>query len=285
MATVRELRQRTKSVKSIQHITKAMKMVAASRLRRAQERAAAGKIYALKIREMLNNIIDSEVEFKDELLQKREVKTVAYCIIGSDKGLAGAYNSNVIKKALEEFNYDDKVKIITVGRKVREYFARRNYKVEKSFENFSEKPAYTDAVELVRFMKEKYLSGEYDEIRITYTEFISPLLQEPVSVKLFPIEPPKLDNDDKHQKTEYLFEPSAEETMSILLPRYLEMEVFAALMQAATSEFGSRMTAMTMATDNSSEIIDKLTLQYNKIRQAGITSEISEIVAGAEALK
>lgn len=260
-------------------------MVAAARLRRAQERATAGKVYATKIRDILTNIVASEAEFKDELLQVRKVNNVAYYVVGSDKGLAGAYNSNVIKVALEELRQNDNAHIVTVGRKVREYFARRNYNIEKSFENFSEKPEYKDAVDLVRFMQQKYLAGEYDEINIVYTEFYSPLVQKPVVIKVLPIEPPKQEDGSKNQQVEYLFEPSAEETISVLLPRYLETVVSTALMQASASELGSRMTAMTSATDNSSEIIDNLTLHYNKIRQAGITREITEIVAGAEALQ
>ena len=291
MATSRELRSRIKSVKNIQHITKAMKMVAAARLRRAQERAASSKPFAEKIRQMLANVVAFEKGVSHPLLEVREIKNVAYYIVGADKGLAGAYSSNVIKAALAELHKGDNVHIVTVGRKVKDYFKRRDYKIEESFEGNSERPEYTDAVAIARSMSSKYISGEYDEINLVYTQFFSPISNKPVVTKVLPVEPPTeadLLADGEEQgatRSSYLFEPQPEDTLKILVPRYLETIIYTALVQSAASELGSRMAAMSSATENSSEIISQLTLYYNKVRQAGITREITEIVGGAEALK
>ena len=286
MASSREIRQRIKSVKNIQHITKAMKMVAAARLRRAQERAESSKPFAQKIKEMLANVSAFETDVTHPLLQKREVKNIAYYIVGADKGLAGAYNSNVIKCALAEIAQHDNAHLVVVGRKVKEYFARRDYKIEELFEGFSEKPDYIDATAIARSMASKYISGEYDEINIVYTQFFSAINHKPIVTKVLPVEPPKSeDGVESKPGSGYIYEPSPAETLQLLVPRYLETVIYAGLMQSAASELGARMAAMSAATDNSSEIISKLTLYYNKIRQAGITSEINEIVGGAEALK
>ncbi len=286
MASSREIRQRIKSVKNIQHITKAMKMVAAARLRRAQERAAASKPFAEKIRQMLVNVVGGIQEAKHPLLEVRDIQNVAYFVVSADKGLAGAYNSNILKKALAEVEGRDNVRISTIGRKGREYFTRRHYTLDDTFEGFSERPEYSDAMAIAKSMAKKYTSGECDEINLVYTQFYSPLSYAPVTVKLLPVESPAgKEQDVSLASREYIFEPPAEETLKVLVPRYLETLIYAALMQAAASELGSRMAAMGSATENSSEIISQLTLHYNKIRQAGITREISEIVGGAEALK
>ncbi len=287
MASSREIRQRIKSVKNIQHITKAMKMVAAARLRRAQERAASSKPFAEKIRQMLVNVANCGEELMHPLLQIREVKNSAYYVVSADKGLAGAYNSNVLKKAAAEVRDKENAHLATVGRKAREYFSRRHYTIDDMFEGFSERPEYTDAIAIAKSMAEKYISGEYDEINIVYTQFYSPLSYAPVVTRLLPVEPPAhlMGTAARGDIRGYIFEPPAADTLKLLVPRYLETLIYTALIQAAASELGSRMAAMGSATENSSEIISQLTLHYNKIRQAGITREISEIVGGAEALK
>ena len=290
MASSREIRQRIKSVKNIQHITKAMKMVAAARLRRAQERAEFSKPFALKIKEMLANVVEFETSSSHPLLELREVKNIGYYVIGADKGLAGAYTSNVVKLAVAELSEHDNAHLITVGRKVKEYFSRRNYEIRESFEGFSEKPEYFNAVEIAQSMAQKYIAGEFDEINIVYSQFRSAISHKPVIVKVLPVEPPSAEETETTNKSsknhiEYIFEPSPAETLKLLVPRYLETVIYAAFMQAAASELGARMAAMSSATDNSSEIIANLTLHYNKVRQASITREITEIVGGAEALK
>jgi F-type H+-transporting ATPase subunit gamma len=272
-----------------------MKMVAAARLRRAQAQAVSSKPFALKIQEMLANVAAVEKEIVHPLLLAREVKNVVYYVVGADKGLAGAYNSNVAKLAAAELKGRANAQLVTVGRKMREYFSRRKYKIIESLESFSEKPGYQNAVEIAHSMTTKYIAGEFDEINIIYTQFYSPLRQIPIVVKVLPVEPPKYEEFGEsglvrskglpRSDKEYIFEPGPKETLTLLVPRYLETLIYAALINAAASELGSRMTAMSAATDNSAEIIAKLTLYYNKVRQAAITREITEIVGGAEALK
>jgi F-type H+-transporting ATPase subunit gamma len=281
MPNAQDIRRRIKSVKSIEQITKAMKMVAAARLRRAQEKAAASRPYTEKVREVLASVANHASDATHPLLEVREVNRIAYLILSADKGLAGAYSSNVIKEALPHIVGQDNRSVIAVGRKARDYFTRRGYAVDEEYTGFSEKPTYQHAVSIARSVAEGFKSGKYDEIHLVYTLFYSPLTQKPTSVKLLPIE----DTATGSHCQEYIFEPTAAEVLNFLLPQYLETVIYGALLQSAASELGARMTAMGSATDNAEELISKLILNYNKIRQATITREISEIVGGAEALK
>jgi F-type H+-transporting ATPase subunit gamma len=286
MPNAQDIRRRIKSVKSIEQITKAMKMVAAARLRRAQEKAAASLPYTEKIRAVLTSVANHTSDLSHPLLEKREVKRIGYLVLSADKGLAGAYSSNVIKEVLPHITGKENSSIIAVGRKARDYFKRRGYTVDEEYTGFSEKPSLQEARTIARSIAEGYQSGKYDEIHLAYTLFHSALTQKPTSVKLLPIEDlttTTAANSDGGQ--EYIFEPSAEEVLNFLIPQYLETTIYGALLQSAASELGARMTAMGSATDNAEELIAKLILNYNKIRQATITREISEIVGGAEALK
>lgn len=289
MASSREIRRRIKSVKNIQQITKAMKMVAAARLRRAQEKANASKPYAIKIKEVLSNVVANTKDLTHPLLAERPVKKVAYFIVSADKGLAGSYNSNLIKAAVKQVGTapQDDIAIVTLGRKAFDYFRRRNYTIDNQYTGFSERPTYQHAVAIANEMTKKFVSGEYDEIHVVYTKFYSPLHHEPTTIKVLPVETPKTETmrEENNDVRDYIFEPSPEVALEALVPRYLEITVYAALMQSAASELGARMAAMGSATDNARDLIAKLTLNYNKLRQAGITREISEIVGGAEALK
>jgi len=281
MPNAQDIRRRIKSVKSIEQITKAMKMVAAARLRKAQEKAITSRPYTEKIREVLASVASGASDAAHPLLEVRDVKRVAYLILSADKGLAGAYSSNVIKMALPKVVGHNDVALLTVGRKARDYFTHRGYTVDQEYTGFSDKPTYQHAVSIARKITEEFTTGTYDEVHLVYTKFYSALTQTPVSIKLLPIEDSA--TEAKHQ--EYIFEPSAEEVLKFLLPQYLESVIYGALLQSAASELGARMTAMGSATDNAQELIAKLILNYNKIRQATITREISEIVGGAEALK
>lgn len=281
MPNAQDIRRRIKSVKSIEQITKAMKMVAAARLRRAQEKAAASRPYTEKVREVLASVANHASDATHPLLEVRDVKRVGYLVLSADKGLAGAYSSNVIKEALPHIAGKEHRSVIAVGRKARDYFTRRGYTVDEEYTGFSEKPTYQHAVTIARAVAEGFKTGKYDEIHLVYTLFYSPITQKPTSIKLLPIEDTATDSESQ----EYIFEPSAEEVLNFLLPQYLETVIYGALLQSAASELGARMTAMGSATDNAEELIAKLILNYNKIRQATITREISEIVGGAEALK
>ena len=285
MSSTSDIRRRIKSVKSIQQITKAMKMVAAARLRKAQDKALASKPYTDKIIAMLTNVAQGAGEVSHPLLSVREVKQVAYLILTADKGLAGAYSSNVIKEALPFVQDRENVSICSMGRKGRDYFKRRGYVIDREYIGISERPTYQDAVQVARDMAQDYLTAKYDEIHIVYTRFFSPGHFKPESLKLLPLDPPKQDESTASVAQPIIFEPSATVVLKALLPKYLETVIYGALTQSAASELGSRMLAMSSATDNAQELITSLILNYNKVRQANITREISEIVGGAEALR
>jgi F-type H+-transporting ATPase subunit gamma len=258
-------------------------MVAAARLRRAQERAGASRPYTDKIRQVLASVAHNARDVAHPLLEVRDVRRVGYLILSADKGLAGAYTSNLMKEILPQIIGKDNVGLVTVGRKSRDYFRRRGYTIDAEYTGFSEKPAYHHAVAIAQDLAKSFLSGSYDEIHLVYTQFYSPLHQKPVTIKLLPVADTTAENDVVDQ--EYIFEPSAAEVLNLLLPKYLETVIYGALLQSAASELGSRMTAMGAATENAEELISKLILNYNKVRQATITRELSEIVGGAEALK
>lgn len=306
MATPREIHRHIKSVKNIQQITKAMKMVAAARLRRAQEKAASSRPFSEKVKELLATAVSDKATMRNldynehPLLQERPIKRSAYIVVSSDKGLAGAYNSNLLKHALVELMDQDDYVLITVGRKAKDFFSRRGFDIEESFFGFSDKPTYDDADEIAYLAKKLFTSGVVDEVILIYTQFKSALSFTPLSKKLLPVVPPPIgeatDNmepfDDEEGKLadeeevgDVIFEPSASETLKYLVPYYVKTITYAALMQAAASELGARMTAMSSATDNANDLLKSLELSYNKARQAGITREINEIVGGAEALQ
>lgn len=284
MASTQDIRRRIKSVRSIEQITKAMKMVAAARLRKAQERAYASQPFTEKILEVLGTVANSRLDVTHPLLAKREIKKTAYLILSADKGLAGAYSSNLMKEALAamEGKPKEEISIIAVGRKAKEYFSRRSYQIEREYLGFSERPTYEHATRIAAEVSADFTAGLYDEVYLVYTYFRSPINQHPTHLKLLPAQAPQAAEEAAR---DFIFEPSAESVLTVLLPRYLETVIYGGLMQAAASELGSRMTAMGSATDNAEELIHKLVPNYNKVRQATITREISEIVGGAEALK
>ena len=283
MASARDIRRRIRSVKNIQQITKAMKMVAAARLRRAQERALSSRPYTAKIREVLASVAGGVGEISHPLLEVRPANRIAYLVMAGDKGLCGAYNSNVMKEAAAHVRTQNDPVIFAVGRKSRDFFKRRGYRIDQEMTGFSEKPAYEHARTIAQKLVDMYVEGLVDEIYLVYTQFISPVQSTPSTIRLLPVA--SEDVQGKGPQQEYIFEPSAEAVLDLLLPKYLETVIYGALLQASASELGSRMTAMGNATDNAQELIGKLTLSYNKVRQAGITRELAEIVGGAEALK
>ena len=308
MASLQDIRRRIKSVKSIQQITKAMKMVAAARLRRAQMAAIANKPYANKMAEVVESVAANVGDFKHPLLESHPGGKELFLIVASDKGLAGAYASNVFKEAVSHIPDKSAADLITIGRKTEEHFRNRNYNIVKSYMGISERPTFDDAKAIAKDITERYESGEYSVVHIVYTRFVSAISSVPETFQLLPFEGLVGDNtkaeenseeenfgeespldsksdDDYMDDDKYIFEPNAEEVLGYLLPQYLVTMIYAAQLQAAASELSSRMTAMSNATDNAEELNKKLDLQYNKVRQANITREISEIVGGAEALK
>lgn len=283
MSSAQDLRKRIKSVTNTQQITKAMKMVASARLRRAQQKAKGTEPYTARLSHMLGQSLGvGENVTQMPLMEIRPVQRTLYVVIGADKGLAGAYTSNIIKytqQLVKEVNHA--VDILPVGRKQEEYFCSHGYTVVEGLQGFSDKPEFIHAKIIVQRVQEAFESGSCDEVVVVYTKFVNSLVQEVVHHKLLPL----TFVAEGIEETDSLFYPDPSSVLERLIPAYLESTVYQALLHGAASELGARMTAMTAATDNAGELISTLHLEYNKLRQAGITNEISEIVGGANALQ
>jgi F-type H+-transporting ATPase subunit gamma len=288
VATLRDIQRRIRSVQSTQKITRAMKLVAAAKLRRAQERVLAARPYATKMAELLGNLVaaaDGGDGSAHPLLEQREGPRRQIVIITADRGLAGAFNSNVLRNSLAFLRASNAtaLTLVVVGRKARDFYRRRPYTVKRDMVGFWDRLAYSHASELADFFIAQYIDGEVDEVHLIYNEFRSVALQRPVRQQLLPI--PRSEADSAGQPVDYLYEPSAPAILADLLPRHVRMQVFRALMESLAGEYGARMTAMEAATKNAKEMIDILTIHYNKARQEKITKELLDIVGGAEALQ
>src|SRR5262245_42515157 len=289
MPTLRDIRRRIRSVESTQKITRAMKLVAAAKLRRAQERILAARPYASKMAELLGHLVAS-TESSDgpahPLLEQREGPRRLIVIITAGKGLAGAFNANIIRRALEFIRESNAtaLALVVVGRKARDFYRRRPFTIKRDLIGFWDRLAYSHATELADYFMQQYLDGEVDEVHLVYNEFRSVAVQRPVREQLLPI-PRKAEGEAEAAAVDYLYEPNPEAILDALLPRHVRTQVFRALMESLAGEYGARMTAMEAATKNAKEMIDVLTIQYNKARQEKITKELLDIVGGAEALK
>lgn len=286
MANGKEIRRRIRSVQNTGKITKAMKLVSASKLRRAQGSVVSARPYKNKLKEVLSRLVASAGSaISDPLLEVREVKKVGFVVFTSNKGLAGGYNANIMKEALAEVNAAQakgyEVGIVAVGRKARDFFQKRGYTIDEEFLAVNDIPSAIDADAITKLIKTAYVTGQYDEVYIVYAEFRSAMSQIPKTAKVLPVETPESEAVDG---LDYIFEPSPEVVLSQILPLYLANQVFSALTEAKAGEHGARMTAMSAATDNASALVDRLNLDYNRARQAAITNEITEIVAGVSAL-
>ncbi|OAJ75987.1 F0F1 ATP synthase subunit gamma [Brevibacillus sp. SKDU10] len=280
---IREVKRRIKSVKNTRQITKAMKMVSTAKLRRAQDQAQAARPYAQKVQEVVASIASGSTSFKHPMLQTRPVKKTGYIVITSDRGLAGGYNGNIIRKVLQAVNEKHKSKdeyaIFVIGRKGRDFFVKRNYPVIEEVVGMPENPSFSDIKQIAYTAVKLYAEEKIDELYLCYNEFESAISQVPQVKSLLPLQ--SIESDSQASTVNYDYEPSAEEVLAVLLPKYAETLIYSAVLDAKASEHGARMTSMGNATDNASDIIDRLTLFYNRARQAAITQEISEIVAGA----
>ena len=286
MASARDIRRRIRSVKNTQQITKAMKMVAAAKLRRAQEAVIAARPYAVKLTEVLGRVANAAGDVSHPLLEVRDEKKVAYIVITADRGLCGGFNSNTIRYAVRELKNIDNPSIIAVGRKARDYFKRLdNVQIAASYVGLGEYVHFGQAQEIAKFVIEKYTEGEFDSVYLVFSEFINTLTQRPTKQKLLPVEPPKEKQEKEGVSATYTFEPGPEVVLSELLPKYIEVSLYRAILESKAGEQGARMTAMDSATSNAKEMIDKLTLSLNRARQAAITKELAEIVGGAAALE
>jgi len=292
MANVRDFRTRIRSVKSTQQITRAMYLVSAAKMRRAQERILAVRPYALKMLEVLSSLAARADVSKHPLLARRDERRVIVLVLSSDKGLCGSFNTNILNRArtfLEELRDRDEVQVDLVGRKARDWFKRRAYKVrrvEVDLLKTLDVPKVREfALELVR----GFTAEEYDAVYLVYNEFKSIIQQRPVVERILPIPleifAQKQPEAGGTAPEDYIYEPDDTSLFDRLLPRHVGTQVYRALLESGAAEQGARMTAMNNATRNASDMIDALTLQMNKIRQAAITKEILEVVGGAEALK
>lgn len=284
MASARDIRRRIRAVKNIEKITNAMKMVAAARLKKAQNRAEAARPYAQKIREVMANLAASAGDIQHPLLAQREEQRVAFVIIGAERGLAGSYNANVMNAALHAIGDRDPsdVKLVLMGRKAVGFFRRKPYEIVARLESPSGEVLFGDVRRVSAQVRNMFERAEVDAVYLVYARFITAMRQQPTVVKLLPMVRPSA---EEVAPPELEFEPSARELLGVLLPRYIDTQVYQALVEAQASEQGARMTAMSAATQNAGEMIETLTLAYNKARQAAITKEITEIVTSAEAQK
>lgn len=289
-AGVKLLNKRIRSVKSTQQITKAMKMVAASKLQRAQGNMLAARPYARKLTDLMQQLA-GKADIADPLFEVRPVRRRLYLVIASDKGLCGSYNMNVLKvaQACVDASIADGVEteIYAVGRKVEEHFRKRGYKVFASHEDFGGEINSERGSLVGNTTVDAFVGEEFDEVRVVYASFVSTMTQRPVDEPLLPIAPDQAgsdDGDDESRAIDYIWEPSQEEMFKVLLPLYLRNRVFMTLAEAFTSEHAARMVSMSAATENAGEMIDNLTLQRNRERQSGITADLLDIVGGANAL-
>lgn len=297
MANLRAIRKRIGSVKNTQQITKAMKMVSAAKLKRAQDAIVAARPYARKMREVVGTLAARAGQEAHPFLTVREAKRLALLVVTSDRGLCGGFNSNLLRAA-NRFLADRKgsyeeVVLFVVGRKAREFFRRRRVPVRKEYVNVLGSLSHAHAEQLSRDLEEGYLAGEFDELVIGFNEFRSAISQTVRFEPLFPValeEPAAAGGHGEKARAEeaeidYLYEPSREKILEVLLPKYVETQLFRILLESVAGEHGARMTAMDSATGNAVDMIDRLTLQMNRARQAAITKELMEIIGGAEALK
>ena len=281
MANVRDIRRRIRSAKNIQQITRAMKFVSAARLRKAQERVVAARPYARQMLAVLNSLATRVPEQAHPLLAKREGDRIELLVITADRGLCGAYNTNIIRQALEflEKHADQQVELNILGKRGRDFFRRRPYPVRHEAINILQKPNFADAAAIAKDLIDEFSKGEKDQVWIVYNEFKSVVQQKVVLEPLLPIQ--RLEKADDSSRLEYLYDEPPAKIFSNLLPRHVEAQIFRALLEAAASEQGARMAAMEAATNNAAEMIEGLTLYANKVRQAGITKELIEVVSGA----
>jgi F-type H+-transporting ATPase subunit gamma len=288
MPSLRDIKRKITSVKKTQQITKAMKMVAAAKLRRAQDRVIAARPYSRKMLAVIANLAGRVERAQHPLLAKREPKKVKLVVLTSDRGLCGAYNTNILRKAVEatkQFKAEGKeVSINVVGRKGRDFFRKRSaYTLGKVWSDLGTID-YDKAADVGRNIVERFSAADTDEVYLLYNEFKSVIQQKVTLEKLLPVEPPA-ESDPFMAAVDYLYEPTPEAILSSILPKHIEVQVYRAMLESQASEMGARMTAMDSATRNAKDMIERLTLKFNKQRQAAITKEISEIVGGAEALK
>ena len=295
MPSLQSLRRKIAAFKNTQKITKAMKMVAAAKLKRSQDRILAARPYAHKMRGVLRNLSLRVNRSSHPLLQKREGRKVEVLVVTSDRGLCGGFNGNIVRKSVEFVRQCEaqglSVKLSIIGRKGRDYFRRRTWPIRQEWTGIFDKLSFEHAIDIGGDLTESFVKGTFDELYVVYNEFKSAIQQRVIVEKLFPI-----DTDAEFGATQgesqesalggsYLYEPDEGELLSVLVPKHFQIQAYRILLESAAAEHGARMAAMDGATRNAGQLIKKVTLYYNKTRQAAITKELMDIVGGAEALK
>jgi F-type H+-transporting ATPase subunit gamma len=293
MPSARQIRTRIRTAKNIQQITKAMKMVAAARLKKAQERVQSARPYSEKMREAMASLSAAGGSVSHPLLETRPVNRIGILVVSADRGLCGSYSTNLLKKVAELLRtggvdggaiVPENSRLVLVGRKGQTFFRRRNYPIVGEYTLNMTNTSFSEAQAIARQVRELYVSGEVDVVYLVYTKFLSALTQRPMVQQLLPIVSDDI-ADAPTGNEDYIYEPDAGSLFGRILPRYVDTLIYQALIEAVASEHGSRMTAMSSATDNAGKMISGLTLALNRARQAAITKEIAEIVGGADALK
>jgi len=294
VATLREIRRRIKSVKSTAQITKAMELVAASKMRRAQERVLASRPYAEKMHEILSYLsvaTKTTGATLHPLLARHDTGKVCVVMITSDRGLCGSFNINIIRHVLDFIMHHrdagDDVAVVAVGKRGRDFMVRYGASLVGEFTGLGDKPTILDIAPIVRLVISGYTNGTFRSVYLAYSQFISTVTQKPIIIPIIPIEEEHLAaglGENNIRTLDYIFEPGAGEILNALLPRYIEVETYQALLESVASEQSARMVAMHNATDNANDIIDSLTLTYNKARQAAITKELIDITTSASAI-
>lgn len=287
MSGAKEIRTQIRSVQNTRKITTAMEMVAASKMRNAQQRMEQSRPYGQKIRQVINHLALANPEYKHPFLQEREVKRVGYIIISSDRGLCGGLNNNLFRTLLREMraNHEAGVEIdvCTIGSKAVNFFARLGANVVADTSGLGDTPHLQDLIGTIKVMMDKYEQGELDQVVLCYNTFVNTMTQRPTLETLLPLPPAEQQEEQKHG-WDYIYEPSPVEALDLLLVRYVEALVYQSVAENIACEQAARMIAMKAASDNAGNLIDDLQLAYNKARQAAITQELSEIVSGAAAV-
>lgn len=286
MASGKEIKGKIGSIQNTQKITSAMEMMAASKIKKAQDRMASGRPYAQNMLKVIGHIANGNLEYRHPYMEEREVKRVGYIVVSTDRGLCGGLNSNLFKKVAKDVEQQRadgiEVAFAAIGSKAVGFFSRFGGSVLAAESGLGDKPSVNDVVGVVRTMLNAYDNGELDRIYLVFNHFVSTMAQEPVINQLLPL--PKSENENVQHRWDYIYEPDPKELLETLMVRYIESQVYQGVVENAASEQAARMVAMKAATDNAGNLIDELQLVYNKARQAAITQEISEIVGGAAAV-
>jgi F-type H+-transporting ATPase subunit gamma len=294
MASTREIRRRIKSVKNTAQITKAMQMVASSKMRRAQERVQQSRPYSEQIRALVSrlaNAVGEDIGEGVSLLKQRPIHNIGIVVITPDRGLCGALPSNINRKAAstaQELQNNaaaqgerPQVGFVTVGRKGRDYIVRTQKRMLAEFTNYGDKPALTDASAIAQVAVDAFHKGEVDAVYLVYAKFVNTVTQLPISIQLLPVQPPSREENEEQRAVDYIYEPDARTIFEALLPRYVDVQVYQALLETVASFYSAQMIAMKNATDSAQDLVQDLTLTYNKARQSAITMQILEVVAGS----